>query len=116
MTAWQRRAPDHYLVQGDSGTTISEQLLDRDGNGVDLSGASVKYMLWIPGAAAATINAAATIVTAATGIVSFTPSAGQSAVVADYLEEWQVTFSGGLIQTYPAVRPHKVRIRGDLAA
>ncbi len=117
MHAWERRPPDHYLTQGDSGGAVVEQLLDRNGAVVDLSGATVKYMLLIPGAAALAINAAATVVgSAVNGTVSFTPTALQSALPADYLEEWQVTFAGGAIQTFPALGPHKVRIRGDLAA
>lgn len=116
-TAWERRPPDHVLVANDSGTPITHQLTDVNGAVVDLTGASVKYMLWIPGAAAAAINAAMTVVGSPTlGTVSFTPSAAQSATPADYIEEIQVTFSGGLIQTYPALGPHKVRIRQDLAA
>ena len=116
-TPWERRAPDHYLVQNDSGTLVQEQLLDRLGVPVDLTGASVKYMLWFPGAAAALVNAAATIVGSATnGTVSFTPTATHTAASGDALEEWQVTYAGGLIQTFPAVEKHKVRIRGDLAA
>lgn len=117
MNAWERRPPDHHLVANDSGSTITEQLTSRTGGIVDLTGATVKYMLWSPGQAAAAINAAATVVgSAVDGTVSFTPSAAQSAASGDYLEEWQVTFSGGLIQTFPATGPHKVRIRGDLAA
>jgi hypothetical protein len=117
VNAWERRPPDHWIVQGDSGSTITEQLKDRSGNIVDLTGATVKYMLYAPGAASAKINAAATVVGLATnGTVSFTPSAAQGDTPGDYLEEWQVTFSGGLIQTFPATGPHKVRIRGDLAA
>jgi hypothetical protein len=117
-TAWERRPPDHVLVSNDSGTPIVHQLTDVNGAVVDLTGASaIKYMLWIPGAASAAVNAAMTVVGAATnGTVSYTPTALQSAIAADYLEEIEVTYSGGLKQTFPALGPHKVRIRQDLVA
>lgn len=117
MTKWQRRAPDHYLVQSDTGAEVSDALVDGAGAAVDLTGAAVKYLLWAPGAASAQINAAATVGTPATdGIVSFTPNGSQSSLVGDFIEEWQVTFAGGAIQTFPQTGPHKVRIRKEVGS
>ena len=116
-TAWERRPPDHYLVQGDTGRQITDQLLDGTGTPVDLTAGSpsVKYLLYAPGAAAAKVSAAATIVTPATGIVRYTYLVGDIDTHADMMEEWQVT-TGSNVVTYPEPGPHKVRIREQVGS
>ena len=116
MTPWRRRAPDIWLKQNDTSPAIAHQLLDEAGAAVNLTAASVKFMAWLPGAAAAKINAAATITGAATGNVSYTPGASDTDSPGDYLAEWQVTFSGGAIQTFPQSGYLKLRVTDDLAA
>jgi hypothetical protein len=115
-TRWQRKAPDAYWKQGDTAPAIAEQLFDGTGTAVVLTGASVKFMMWGQGDTAVKVNAAATITDAATGKVSFTPSAAQTDTPGDYLVEWQVTFSGGAIETFPNSDWQKVRVKDDIAA
>lgn len=118
-TAWQRRPPDHSLVQGDTGRTVTDQLIDGNGDPVDLSPGSptvtVKYLLWAPGAAAAKVNANATIVTPASGIVRYAFLAGDIDTAGPYIEEWQVT-TGSNVVTYPEPVPHKVKIREQVGS
>lgn len=116
MTRWQRKAPDVFLKSADTSPAIAYQLKDGNGVVVTLTGATVKFMMWAPGAAAAKINAAATITDAALGKVSYTPTAGNTDTPGDYLAEWQVTFSGGAIETFPNSDHLKVRVLQDLAA
>ena len=115
-TRWQRKAPDHHWKQGDTAPAIAEQLFDGLGVPVVLTGASVKFMMWGPGDAAVKVNAAATITDAATGKVSYTPLAANTDTPGDYLVEWQVTFSGGAIETFPNSDWQKVRVKDDIAA
>ena len=115
-SAWQRKPPDFWIKQGDTAPSIAEQLLDGNGDPVVLTGASVKFMMWAPGDAAVKVNAAATITDAATGKVSFTFSAAQTDTVGDYVAEWQVTYSGGAIESFPNADWQKVRIKDDIAA
>lgn len=112
---WQRKTPDFYWKQGDSAPAIAEQLLDGLGAPVVLTGATVKFMMWAPGETAVKVNAAATITDAALGKVSFTPSAAQTDTPGDYLVEWQVTFGGGAIETFPNSDWQKVRVKDDIA-
>ena len=112
---WQRKPPDHYWKQGDTAPAIAEQLFDGLGVVVNLSGASVKFLAWFPGEASAKINTAATITDAATGKVSYTPTALNTDTVGDLLAEWEVTFGGGAKETFPNSGHQKVRVVDDIA-
>jgi len=115
-TRWQRKAPDFYWKQGDTAPAIAEQLLDGLGAPVNLASATVKFMMWGQGGTAVKVNAAATITDAALGKVSYTPSATDTDTPGDYLVEWQVTFGGGAVETFPNSDWQKVRVKDDIAA
>ena len=114
-TAWQRKPPDAYWKQGDSAPALLATLVDGDGVAVNLTAASVKFMMWGPGDAAVKVNSAATITDAATGKVSYTPTALNTDTPGDYIVEWQVTFSGGAIETFPNADWQKIRVKDDIA-
>jgi len=115
-TAFERRAWDIAWKKGDTAPAVAEQLLDGNGVPVVLSGASVKFLLWIVGEAAVHVSATATITDAALGKVSYTPTSTATDTVGIGLIEWQVTYSGGLIQTFLGSTYQKVQIEGDLGA
>ena len=115
-TAWERKAPDAYWKQGDTAPALAEQLFDGTGAAVSLAGASVKFMAWFPGDTTVKINAAATITDAATGKVSYTPTALNTDTVGDLMCEWQVTFGGGAVETFPNSNWQKIRVLDDIAA
>jgi hypothetical protein len=115
-TAWQRKAPDFYASQGDTAPVIAEQLLDGAGNPAPLTGASVKLQMWLPGAAVAKVDAAATITDAALGKVSYTWTAPNLDTPGDYLAQWKVTYSGGAIERFPNSGYRKVRVSAYVAA
>lgn len=115
-TAWQRRAPDAYWKQNDTAPAIAEQLLDGTGTAVNLTGASVKFMAWFPGDATVKINQSATITDAATGKVSYTPSSTDTNTIGALMVEWQVTFSGGAVETFPNSGWQKIVVMDDVAA
>jgi hypothetical protein len=116
MMRWERKAPDWYVKANDTSPAIAYQLKDGTGAVVVLTGASVKFMMYAPGGAAAKVNAAATIIDALLGKVSYTPTASNTDTPGDYLGEWQVTFAGGAIETFPNSDHLKIRVRQDLAA
>lgn len=69
---------------------------------MNLTGATVNFVMRSMDNAVPSINAAATIVNAAAGTVSFTPTALQTAIAGDFIGSWVVT-SGGTAQTFPTV-------------
>ena len=102
---------EHELVQGDSAPSITETLLDGDGVAVNLTGATVNWVLRPEHSDAPSVNTAATIVTPASGIVRITPTTVHTQDWGSFLEVWRVTFGGGAIETFPASHAHRVRIR-----
>jgi hypothetical protein len=116
-TAWERRAPDHRITQNDASTTIEDQLRDRYGNVVDLTGASVQYQARFPGGTlAAGIDRAGTIIgTATNGQVRVTVLAADTDTRGFLVEQWRVTFAGGAVERFPPGK-HKLEIAPDTAA
>ena len=113
-TSWQRRSPDFWIKQNDTSPTVSMQLQDGAGVNIDGTGATVKFMAWFPGEATVKINSAGSIT--AGGIASYTFSATDSNTVGDMMAEWQVTFGGGAVETFPNGEWLKVRVKDDIAA
>jgi hypothetical protein len=107
MTAWRRKPPT-YWAKGDTAPAIAEQLFDGMGTPVVLTGASVRFRAWAPGAASAEVDAAATITDAATGKVSYTPVAADTDTIGAYQVTWKVTFSGGAIEKFPNSTPQRL--------
>lgn len=60
------------------------------------------------------VNAAATIVTPASGIVRYDWLAVDTATPGSYLGEWEVTFTGGKKQTFPTLTFHTIDVLADL--
>jgi hypothetical protein len=115
QTRWQRMAPSFWIKQGDTAPSIAYQLEDGDGTPVDITGAAVKFIMYAPGASSPKVNTAATITTAATGMVAYTFNASDTDAIGDYLGEFQVTFAGGAVETWPDGDWLKIRILDDLA-
>lgn len=115
LTLFSRQAPDWYVKQGDRSPSIAFQLLDGNGVAINLAAATVSFIMWAPGAAAAKVNAAATITDAPTGKVSYAWAAVDTDTPGDYMAEWEVTFSGGYKETFPNSGWLKVRILDDIA-
>jgi hypothetical protein len=113
-TRWQRKAPDFYWKQNDTAPAIAEQLFDGLGAPVVLTNASVKFIASFPGNSSAKVNAAATITDAALGKVAYTPIAVDTDTSGDLLVEWQVTFLGGAIESFPNSGYQKIRVVRDL--
>jgi hypothetical protein len=115
-TAWQRKAPDFYARQGDTSPIIAYQLKDGNGVVVNLTGATITFIMWAPGAATAKVSAAATVTDLLLGKVSYTWAASALDTPGDYMGEWEVVFSGGAIETFPNSGYLKIRVSDDLAA
>jgi len=76
-------------------------LVDADDAVVDLTGATVKFIMRAPGAETAKVDATATVVTPASGEVRYSWGANDLDTVGFYRGEFEVT-TGGLKRTFPA--------------
>jgi hypothetical protein len=100
---------DLVRTTGDT-SAIPGTLLDGSGETVNIQGASIRFLMRRRGSRLASI--AATAVNGQTGDgsdgsrgkVSFTPTAAQVAAPGLFDFEWEATFPGGVIQTFPEGR------------
>lgn len=97
------------FVQGDTAPAIRAQILvEATGLPQDLTGATVKFQMRKADDRRFTVNATATITSAATGEVSYSWGANDLATPGDYLVQWEITYVTTRIQT-TATSPITVR-------
>lgn len=60
------------------------------------------------------VNAVASIVTAASGVVRYDWAAVDTATPGSYIAEWEVTWTGGKKQTFPTLTFHSIDVLADL--
>lgn len=89
------------FVQGDTHPDITARLREtaRPTVPIDLTGASVRFQMRRPDDDRYTVNAAATVVDAAQGTVSYSWGVRDLSVPGEYDAQWEVTFPDGKIQT-----------------
>lgn len=99
--------PDFVIRANDTVSVIRDTLEDSTGAAVSIQGATVRFHLVARDRAATVLNAAASNdqVTDGTdgskGKVSYTWQAADTTTPGFYLGEWQVTYAGGSIQSFP---------------
>ncbi len=98
--------------QGDLLPEVTVTLSDGSGP-FDLTGCTVKFIMRQIGAAVPKIDAAASILSATTGRVRYTPSGTDTDTVGDYEAEFEVTKSGKKI-TFPNEDYMPAKITDDL--
>lgn len=93
---------DFFLKVGDRLPLFRVTLKDGNGDAVDLTGCTVAFSMREQGSATKKITAAAaTVITAASGIVEYTWAALDVDAAGTYLCEWRVTTGAGKVQTIP---------------
>lgn len=86
-----------------------------DGNAVDLTGCSVRFHMRKIGSSQAKTDAPASITDADNGIVVYAWSAQDTDTVGSFEAEFEVTFTGGEIESFPNNRFIEVEITDDIA-
>ena len=108
-------AADFYLKKGDTNNVLEATLRDVNGVVVNLTGATVVFSMMNAASTVKVSLAACTIVTAAAGLVSYAWVAADVNTAGTYRGEFQVTYSGGGIQTFPNDSYIEVEITADVA-
>ena len=91
-------------------------MLDGNGSAVVLTGATVVFSMRVEPAGAVKVSAAAaTVIDAEAGIVEYLLTAANRDTADDYEAEFQVTFVGGGIQTFPGRGYILVHVADDIA-
>lgn len=108
------RSASFSLKKGDRAPSIASTLLVDDA-AVDLTGATVTFVMRLEGSAIAKVNAAATIVSASEGKVRYDWGASDTDTVGMYQAEWSVTFPGAIKRTFPSPGYLWVEVQESLA-
>ena len=109
--------PSHfYIKQNDTRPAIAANLTDANAAAVNLTGATVKFSMRVEPAGTVKVKAAtATIDDAEAGQVSYNWTASDTNTADDYEAEFQVTFAGGAVQTFPGRNWIAVHVIDDVA-
>jgi hypothetical protein len=107
----------YELKRNDTAPAITATLTDENGV-IVLTGATVRFKLAAAPESGLTftpINRVCTVTNATKGQVSFAWQAGDTTQAGIYRGEFEVTFAGGSIETYPAGEYLDIIILPDLA-
>ena len=89
-----------YMKQNDTAPDLQVEILDGDDNAVDVTGATVVFNM-AGGGVPKVAGGSVTLVTAASGVVKYVWQSGDTDTPGVYEGEFQVTFVGGKVETYP---------------
>ena len=89
------------IKQGDRREPIERTLRGSDGVAVNLTGATVKFLMRPEGGGAVKIDAAATVVDAPTGAVRYSWDSDDTDTAGKFEAEFEVTFGDGTKETFP---------------
>jgi hypothetical protein len=95
--------PDFLLKRGDTSSSIFSTLENSGGTAVDLTGATVLWKLQPLAGGTLTVAGTATILQSGSTAVGQVQYAWATAIgtAGRYLGEWEVTYSGGAVQSFP---------------
>lgn len=103
------------IKQNDTSPSIQTQFLDGDGLPVDITGNLGVSFHMRDAAGTVKIDTAATVVTAASGIVRYDWLAADTDTAGTFQAEFEVTYSDGKIETFPNASYIEVVITDDIA-
>lgn len=92
--------PDVYAKQNDFGTTVTSVATDADGAIIDLTGATIRFKM-MPIGGGTVLDVTSTNPAPTAGSLVHTWGTAQLATAGLYLAEWQATYAGGQILTFP---------------
>ena len=112
-------AKTFYIKLGDRLPSLGCTLLDDTGTAQDVPGATVKFAVRRKGVPVTLLDASATVVTAASGIVRYDWAVGDTGTllgVGNFEGEFQVTLANGKVGTFPGDGYIPIVVTRDIAA
>lgn len=114
-------APADFFLKAHDVLPSIQASLTSGGTAVDLTGATVKFIMraadanFAPSNGTAKINTTAVIVSPATsGVVRYDWATQDTDSPGNYVAEWQVTFTDSKVETFPTLTYHAISIMADL--
>ncbi len=96
-------AADFSIKQSETLPYLNDALTYSDGSVVNLTGATVKFIMRSLTATLPTINTTCTVVSATGGTVRYAFSTTDTATAGRFQAIWQVTFAGGQLMSWPTI-------------
>jgi len=103
-----------YIKQNDTSPNLRAILKDGDEVAINLTDATINFHMRTVGGETAVVDASASIVSAENGIVQYIWDAADTATVGSYQAEFEVTFAGGAVETFPNNGYIRVEITDDI--
>ena len=104
----------YFLKTGDRGRSIRYALLAPDGTAIDLTGATVRFLMRSRSTGVTVVAAVATVVAAPSGIVQYDWQIADVGSEDIFNGEFEVTYSDGRKETFPNFDYIEIIIKGDL--
>lgn len=104
-----------YIKQNDTSPRLQATLKDGNGAAIDLTGASVNFHMRALGSTTNKVDGSATIADEDNGVVFYSWSASDTDTSGSFEAEFEVTYTGGAVETFPNNRYIQVEITDDIA-
>jgi len=104
-----------FIKRNDTSPAIQAVLKDGSDNVVNLTGTTVNFHMRKIGATTAKVDGSAIISDATGGTVYYNWSTGDTDTLGSYEAEFEVTYIGGEIETFPNNRYIEIEITDDIA-
>lgn len=105
---------DFYIKQNDTLPAIVSTLADATYTPVNLTGATVTFSMVSQGGTVVISKKTATVNNAVGGQVQYAWAAGDTATADVYLAEWEVTFAGGGVETFPNDSSLRIQVTAEV--
>lgn len=107
-------ATDFYIKKDDRLPEIQATLLDAENTIVNLVGCSVKFIMTDKATGLKKVDANATIVNAAAGVVKYSWVSADTDIAGAFRAEFEVRFPDDRLQTFPNSKYLEIKITADL--
>jgi len=103
------------LKKNDTSPAMLATLQGANGVAINLTGASVRFYMRPVGGGQATVNEAAVIMAAESGLVRYDWVNGSTGTVGSFQSEFELTYPDGAVETFPNNGYIRVEIIDDIA-
>lgn len=104
-----------FVKQNDTSPSLRAKLVDGNGAAANLLGCTVRFHMRLGFGGAVKIDNSASIVDAAAGIVQYNWAPSDTDTVGQFIGEFEVTFPGGIIETFPNSSNIQITISPEIA-
>lgn len=103
------------MKQNDTAPSVKTTLLDGDGDAVDITGATIRFHMKDVKDGTVKVDGSMVIKDPTNGVAWYIWSSGDTDTLGTYYVEFEVTYPGGSIETFPNNKSLTLLVKQDLA-